>query len=304
MFGCIVPKPIDIKILEPPKRRICHCVNHFRLEIIECRHKIIKPCCKSIIVPALRVFTSIGKVKRCKPIGFLLHEGMLLMDVMGHIIQKDIDMMLVSDINHLFEFRFGAETGVGGAERHRPIAMIAAELGFWRLRPLTIRTFGIFHHRGNPQCIDAQIIKISFLYFLGNTHHIAAIKIHFGIHIRPVQRSIIVLVSIHKTINHRIVHDHAMRVLSIHEFHRIKHHPAPNQRNQDFVAHPFRRPNPNPNKSIGKIRRHPSSKRLFWHNDFQNIQIQLIVVLTQSHLQLLILPHRQNTIVIAFCDAC
>ena len=271
MLGGIVPKPIDIKILEPPKRRICHCINHFRLEIIECRHKIIKPCCKSIIVPALRIFTSIGQVKRCKPIGFLLHQGVLFMNVMCHIIQKDIDVIFVGDINHLFELRFGAETGVGGAERHRPIAMIAAELGFWRLRPLTIRTLRVFHHRGNPQCIDAQIIKIPLLNFFGNPHHIATIKIHFGIYIRPVQRTIVVLVSIHKTINHRIIHYHAMRVFSIHEFHRIKHHPAPNQRNQHFVAHPFRRPNPNPNKSIGKFRCHPSSKRLFRHHNFQNI---------------------------------
>ena len=252
-------KSIDVEILEPPQSGIRHRVNHLRLKIIEGGHEVIEPCCKSIIVPALRIFTSIGQVKRCKPIGFLLHEGVLFMNVMCHIIQKDIDVMFVGDINHLFEFRFGAETGVGGAKRHRPIAMIATKLRFRRLRPLPIRPLRIFHHRRNPYRINTQIIKIPLLNFLADTHHITTIKIHFGVHIRPVQRSIVLFVSIHKTINHRIVHDHAMRVFSIHEFRRIKHHPAPNQRNQDFVAYPFRRPNPNPNKSIGKFRCHPSS---------------------------------------------
>ena len=259
MFCGIVSESIDVEILEPPQRRIRHRINHLRLKIIEGRHEVIEPRCKSVIVPALRVFASIGEIKRCKPIGFLFYEWMFLMDVMGHIIQKDIDMMLVSDINHLFEFRFGAETWIGGAQRHRPIAMIATKLRFRRLRPLPIRPLRVFHHWRNPYRINAQIIKIPLLNFLADTHHITTIKIHFGIHIRPIQGSIVLFISIHKTINHRIIHDHAMRVFSIHEFRRIKHHPAPNQRNQDFVAYPFRRPNPNPNKSIGKFRCQPSS---------------------------------------------
>ncbi len=111
---------------------------------------------------------------------------MFLVDVVCHIIQENVDAVFVGGFDELLEFCFGAKSGVGGAQRHRPIPVITTEFGGWGFDPLSVRTLRIPHHRRDPQTVHAQLREKSLFYLFGDTHHIAPVEIHFGIYIGSV----------------------------------------------------------------------------------------------------------------------
>ena len=209
------------------------------------------------------------------------------MDVMRHVVQENVDVMFVGGFDELLEFCFGTESGIGGAQRHRPIAVIPTKLGGRRFRPLSVRSLGIPYHRRNPNRIHPQFGKKSLFYLLRNTHHIAPVEIHFGIYFGPIQRFIILLFTIHKTINHGIIHHHRSGILAIAKFRHIVDHSTRCQRHQHLIANPFVTANPNADITAVGL---PSA---LGHLYFDHAQSRHGVVFTQFHWQPLILPHRQ-----------
>ena len=102
-----------------------------------------------MLIPDSNVFASIGQVQRGNPIRMLPKKRVLLMDMIGHIVQQNIDSVCMGGVDEPAQEVFVPKTTIHTAGRNRPIAMVTRihAVGFG---PFPVRSFGVLDNGRDP----------------------------------------------------------------------------------------------------------------------------------------------------------
>ena len=128
MLARVVAETVKRVVLQPEQCRVSHCLTHFGNLQVERGDMYIKPGCQARLVPQLEVPATIGQYAVGYPLGVLLYHGRVDMQVVGYIIQHDMQAVCMGCVQHGAQFVARAEAVIDLVVVYRPVAVVAREL--------------------------------------------------------------------------------------------------------------------------------------------------------------------------------
>ena len=97
---------------------------------IECRDMVVKPGGQAEFIVELAVRPAVGRVGRRGPVGMGGQRRALDVHVVGHIVEDYVLVVGMGFVEEVAKLRLGSVAYVHSRSVVRPVAVIAAELGF------------------------------------------------------------------------------------------------------------------------------------------------------------------------------
>ena len=112
VLGCVVPETIDVRVGNPPRGAVGHGVVHLGPLKVQRGHEGIEPSGQPLLVPKLGVHGAVRQVQVGHPVGVLLVNRVLLMNVIGDVVDQYILAVVVGGIHQGVEVIEGAKPTV------------------------------------------------------------------------------------------------------------------------------------------------------------------------------------------------
>ena len=216
VLGRIVPEAVDAAVVGPPGRTVRHGFSHFGAFQVQGGHEGVKPCRQPVFVPAFGVERAVGQVELCGPIGMDTHQGVVFVNVVPHVIEKDVHSLRMRRVGQGVHRRLTSIAAIDLRAADRPVAMVAAEaalnVGARAVLPQPPGTFGVLGDWRNPHRVHPQGVPIPVFQGVEHAFQVPTKVIGHGQDGRVVDRLVVLVVSIGEAVHHQEIHGGAMPV--------------------------------------------------------------------------------------------
>ena len=180
--------------------------DRIRIVEIEAGQPLLKPGGKLVVIPTPQVFQSVRHFQRTKHLGSLLPQLVVAVDVLQHEVGNHEHVVAVRHGDHFGQGAFATEPRLDLGMRDGPVAMVT-RVETVRLEVFLPGAVGIPVEGCEPEDIDPEFVKVTFVDLLVDALEISALVVGRGQDPFVVDRPVIALVTIGEAVGKGVVDD-------------------------------------------------------------------------------------------------
>ena len=193
----------------------------YRLRIVEIEagQPLLEPCGELLVVPKAQVFRSVRQFQRTKQPGLFLPKRMVEVDMLEHEVGDDEHAIAVRHGYHFGQGAITAETRLDLGMRDGPVAVVT-RVETVRLQIFLPSAVGIAVEGCEPEDIDPEFIKVTFVDLLADALKVSALVVGWGQDSLIVNRPVVARVTIGEAVGEGVVDDAVLPLERVGNFDR------------------------------------------------------------------------------------